>query len=210
MAANPYRVIFLDLGGVVVHVDVMAWAEALASTLDKDVGELLGGFIEDDLVNAYEEGRLESEDFYQRMVGRWGLRWSYVQFVEAWNRIIREHVPMKAWLLHWGRRHRLMALSNTNALHVDYMRDRLGVLPLFEHVVASCEVGARKPHAAIYEHAIGVAGCAPAEILYIDDRLENLTAGRRHGLQGLHCPSPEALPGLLEAFLGDAERTESV
>lgn len=47
--------------------------------------------------------------------------------------------------------------------------DDLGLAPFFDHVTISSEVGADKPHARIFERALGVFGVSPGEALHVGD-----------------------------------------
>jgi putative hydrolase of the HAD superfamily len=55
----------------------------------------------------------------------------------------------------------------------------------FDHIVLSAEVGVRKPAGAIYRRALELAGCEPAEALFVDDLEQNVVAARRAGLRAL-------------------------
>ncbi|MDJ0420324.1 HAD family hydrolase [Rhodococcus opacus] len=56
---------------------------------------------------------------------------------------------------------------------------------LFDPVVISCEVGLRKPHAAIYELALDELGVPADWVLFIDDAEPNVVGARAAGLQSL-------------------------
>jgi putative hydrolase of the HAD superfamily len=56
--------------------------------------------------------------------------------------------------------------------------DELGVSPLLDAIVLSGEVGARKPDAAIFEHALAeLGGPDPLDVLFVGDRLVDDVAG---------------------------------
>lgn len=76
----------------------------------------------------------------------------------------------------------LLVLSNTNAMHMAYIRPRLMVLQCFDAVLTSCELGLMKPDVAIYEAALRVAGVAPFEAAFFDDLPEHVEGARRAGL----------------------------
>ncbi|WP_405942705.1 HAD family hydrolase [Streptomyces sp. NBC_00207] len=65
----------------------------------------------------------------------------------------------------------------------------------------SCRIGSAKPEPAAYEWCIRELGLPPGEILFVDDRPENVHAARRLGLQGHVFTSPEALRDALEEVL---------
>lgn len=54
-------------------------------------------------------------------------------------------------------------------LHRDL--ERMGIAQRIDYAVFSSEVGMRKPHAAIFERALEALGVAPAETLFVGDRL---------------------------------------
>jgi HAD superfamily hydrolase (TIGR01509 family) len=54
-------------------------------------------------------------------------------------------------------------------------------------VVQSCDVGVSKPHPKMYETLLDrIAVDDPSEVLFIDDKLENIQAARRQGINGFH------------------------
>jgi len=84
--------------------------------------------------------------------------------------------------------HRLGVLSNTNEIHWRFVTDGrfAPLLPgPFEHAVLSYEVGAMKPDPAIYAAAAERARVQPHEILFTDDREENVAAAREAGFSAV-------------------------
>lgn len=53
----------------------------------------------------------------------------------------------------------------------------------------SCEVGARKPQAQIYLHALETLGARPADCVFIDDREENCEGARGVGMHSIRFES---------------------
>ncbi len=64
---------------------------------------------------------------------------------------------------------------------------------LFDVVVDSSEVGLRKPDPAIYELTTARLGCAPAEVLYLDDFIGNVDGARLAGWNAVHVTSERAV-----------------
>ena len=60
--------------------------------------------------------------------------------------------------------------------------ERLGLYQEVDLVVMSFEVGAAKPSAAIYKHALDSLGVHPNEALFVDDQLDFLNGARRLGI----------------------------
>ena len=78
-----------------------------------------------------------------------------------------------------------------------YPRARIDAL--LDPVVISGEVGLRKPHAAIYELALGRLGVPADRVLFIDDAEPNVLGARTVGLQALlHIDHPSTRSALTE------------
>jgi putative hydrolase of the HAD superfamily len=77
--------------------------------------------------------------------------------------------------------------------------DQLGITRYFRHVVISSEVGADKPDAQIFQHAVTIAGVSPGEVLHVgDDPVCDWDGAARAGLQVFRLDRPRNdLRGLL-------------
>ena len=64
-------------------------------------------------------------------------------------------------------------------------------LDTFDGVIISSEVGIMKPDARIYHLAAESVEAAPAEVLFIDDFIENVEGAKRIGMQAIHFTEPE-------------------
>jgi FMN phosphatase YigB (HAD superfamily)/DNA-binding XRE family transcriptional regulator len=86
-------------------------------------------------------------------------------------------------MLRWASQHyRVGLLTNIMPGFVDVMRAK-GLLPdiPYEIIIDSSQVNAIKPEMKIYDIATKKTGCAPHEILLVDDARTNLMAAERHG-----------------------------
>jgi HAD superfamily hydrolase (TIGR01509 family) len=72
-------------------------------------------------------------------------------------------------------------------------------LTVFDHWVASCEVGLRKPDPQIYLLALRQAGVGARAAIYVDDRPELIEAGRGAGLTAIRFESGPQLEQELRA-----------
>jgi len=71
-------------------------------------------------------------------------------------------------------------------------------LPPFQHSTFSCDVRIAKPAPEIYLHSIHGLGTDPNEILFLDDRPENVRAAETLGLHGIVYQSAEQAAGELQ------------
>jgi len=69
----------------------------------------------------------------------------------------------------------------------------------FDVVVVSCEVGVAKPDPLIYKICLSRLGVEPNHALFVDDRLENIDAAARLGIQTFHFASDDPMRRLVEA-----------
>jgi putative hydrolase of the HAD superfamily len=77
---------------------------------------------------------------------------------------------------------RIGVLSNTLP-SIDRTLEAVGLDDLVDVAVATCTVGVHKPEAGAFLHAAAALGLLPGEILFVDDKQENVDAARALGMQ---------------------------
>jgi putative hydrolase of the HAD superfamily len=89
--------------------------------------------------------------------------------------------------------YRIFLLSNTNAIHIEYLESYLnrkfGYNPLpemFEQSYYSFAIGKRKPDKEAYEHVLNNASLNASETLFIDDTEINIKGAQQAGLLGYY------------------------
>jgi HAD superfamily hydrolase (TIGR01509 family) len=90
--------------------------------------------------------------------------------------------------------------SNTNDLAIEHIRRNFPFFQNFDGYIFSYEVKAMKPDAPIYEALENMTKRRGAEILYIDDRPENIAAGTARGWGTILHESPEHSRAALKAL----------
>lgn len=83
-------------------------------------------------------------------------------------------------------------LSNTENFMERFHR-KLGKKIDFDFQILSYEVGARKPEKKIYQEIFEYVDFKPSEILFIDDKQENVAGAKELGINSLHYKSYEQL-----------------
>jgi putative hydrolase of the HAD superfamily len=177
------KTVIFDLGGVIVPLDFPRAYQALEGRTPYPASEIPARIASTGLVPELETGRIEPEAFAERICDALGLRVSYEEFCELWSTVFppRTLIP-EGLLAGLRRRHRLLLLSNTNAIHFPYIRRNFPILEHFDDFVLSYEVGAMKPAREIYREAIARSGCEPQECFFTDDVADNVEAARREGI----------------------------
>ena len=92
--------------------------------------------------------------------------------------------------------------TNQERHRAHYMRTTLGFDELFDVSCYSWELGAVKTEPAYFEQAVALIGAEPDEIVFVDDRLENVETARSVGLAGVHWTFLEGLAEI-ESRLGE-------
>jgi len=186
------KVVIFDLGKVLVDFDYAIAVRRIAAR-GRVTAEEFGGFIASaPLLFRYELGLLTSEDFYKQVCDFTAFSGNFDEFSLAFGDIFVPIEPMVK--LHGAVRKRGMPtfiLSNTNELAVRHVRRSYPFFSLFQGYILSYEHGVMKPEPRIYEIAERVTGRQGAEILYLDDRPENITAAVERGWQVILQETPE-------------------
>ncbi|MBV9819246.1 MAG: HAD-IA family hydrolase [Solirubrobacterales bacterium] len=79
----------------------------------------------------------------------------------------------------------VIVVSNWDVSLIEVL-ERVGLAPLLHGVVTSAAVGARKPSAAIFEHALALAGVGPQRARHVGDTFdEDVVGARACGLQAV-------------------------
>jgi putative hydrolase of the HAD superfamily len=166
----PVKTIIFDLGRTLVPFSL----EPLRPQLNQpDVAELCRSF---------ESGRIAPQAFPGELCRLTAMPAG--DFEPWWNAIFEpEWLVPQEYVRGLLSRYRVGLLSNTNALHFEYLRREHPLLEEFDFHILSHEVGAAKPEPLIYEAAEAGACCAPEEILYFDDVAEFVAAARRRRWQ---------------------------
>lgn len=188
----PPKVVIFDLGKVLVDFDYAIAVRRIAAR-GRVTAEEFGRFIANaPLLFRYERGHLTSEEFYKEVCEITGFCGSFDEFSQAFGDIFVPIEPMVR--LHAALRMRGMPtfiLSNTNELAVRHIRRSYTFFSDFQGYILSYEHGVMKPEPKIYEIAERVTGQQGPDILYLDDRLENITAAAERGWQVILQETPE-------------------
>jgi len=101
-------------------------------------------------------------------------------FLSARNQVeLYEEVPLSLQLLQ--QRYRLFTASNGNA-----DLSRIGIAHWFERSIAAREVGALKPHPAVFHKVIEATDLQLHEVLYVgDDPLADIEGARQAGMRAV-------------------------
>jgi putative hydrolase of the HAD superfamily len=195
---NSHVVVF-DLGKVLVDFDYSIAARKVAARSTKSLQDLAAFLSASPLLIQYESGAVNRREFFGQIRDAVGFQGGLAEFGSYFADIFTEISPMIA--LHAELRrcgHKTYIFSNTNDLAIEHVERNFPFFKNFDGYIYSCEVGAMKPDAKIYEAMEKMCGRSGADIIYLDDRSENIQAGLARGWRAILHETPENTRAVIE------------
>ena len=180
---TPSIVVF-DLGKVLLDFDYTIAGRRIAAQARMPAAEVQQFLNQSPLLHRYETGLMTRREFFDEVRQATGFTGALEEFGGFFADIFTEMPAMTA--LHAALRRQgipTYIFSNTNDLAMEHVRRNFPFFAHFDGYILSYEIRAMKPDARIYEALESMAGKHGAEILYLDDRPENVDAGAARGWQ---------------------------
>jgi len=189
---KPSVVVF-DLGKVLLDFDYGIVARKISTRAKASADDVRKLLDHSPLLYRYETGLTTKEEFFKMVCDATGFCGGFDDFRHDFSDIFWEIWPMIQWQATLrAKKIPTFIFSNTNELAIAHIRKTFPFFQNFDGYIFSYEIGAMKPDAKIYEALEKMAGRRGAEILYLDDRAENIAAGAARGWQTiLHRTSEE-------------------
>jgi glucose-1-phosphatase len=195
------EIVVFDLGKVLVDFDYTPATQKIAARSAKPPEDLHSHVGGSPLLVQYETGLITRHEFFEEVRRDTGFHGDLKEFGNFFADIFTPIPPMIE--LHAELRRRgipTYIFSNTNDLAIEHIRRNFPFFQNFDGYIFSYEVGVMKPEAKIYEALEAMTGRRGAEILYLDDRLENIEAGTARGWRTILHETPEKSRADLKAF----------
>lgn len=180
--------LYFDLGNVVCPFDYSVAVRQMAGVAGVLPAVIQEVVFDSGLENAYEQGDMTTQQFYEAFCQRIGKRPDSEALLVASSDMFRLDEAVAELILQLRKSgHRTGLLSNTCEAHWRFCADRKFPIlqQLFEVTALSYELRAMKPDPAIYRGAADLAGVAPGEIFFVDDRADNVEGARRAGFDAV-------------------------
>jgi len=187
-------VLLWDIGGVILS---NGWDEAdrLAAAkkfrLDAEEFERRHALV----IADFETGKIDEEQYLSTTVfyvPRSFSRPTFQKFMR--NCSVPLPLPLAAARAVGARGEYVMAaLNNESAALNRYRITTFRLTEIFDFFLSSCYTGRRKPDPDAYLYALEITQRAPEEVLFLDDRLDNVKAAERLGLPTLWVQDPARL-----------------
>jgi len=184
--AKNYQAVMFDLGGVMVSVEVSRAKDKIASVTgfsESEIDEVIFG---SGLKAAFDAGRIDVDGFCREVIAKLGQGLDRETLEGAWTSMFEEIDAGVELLKSVSSLVPCYVASNTDPLHLNYIKQRFSWFSRFSGIAASFELGVLKPDAGFYRMALDKFGLTANRCLFLDDRLKNITAAKNIGLHTVH------------------------
>lgn len=173
-----------DYGIAIRHI------AAQSSVTESEIARMIG---EVDLMIQYETGLISSESFFETIKKKIDYKGDLEDFRPLFGDIFTEIKPMSIFLNKLKSKGvPTSAFSNTNEMAIEFIRSRFPFYHEFDYQLLSYEKKRMKPDPLFYKDLERETGYSGRQIIYLDDRPENIEQGLAMGwLAHLHTtPDP--------------------
>ncbi|WP_420322831.1 HAD family hydrolase [Flagellimonas sp.] len=177
--------IIFDFGDIFIDLDKPATARAMEKFGFEHLTPELDTIFKD-----YEKGLISSPNFLEK-VSAFFPKATQNELIDAWNAILKDFPDSRLEFvekLAKESHYRLFLLSNTNDIHIEYVKQYMGrekfsrFKKAFETFHLSYEMGMRKPDAEIFEFVLNADNLVASETLFVDDSKENTDTASNLGI----------------------------
>lgn len=178
------KTLIFDFGDVFINLDKQGAMQNALNLFNLE-------FFEADMVETnmqYEIGRISTSEFIAFYKSKF-QNLNETDIVNAWNYIIKDFPEYRLDFiknLAQEKEFKLILLSNTNDLHIDFIKHNVPFYEDFKNCFdvfyLSQEIHLRKPNADIFEFVLKENNLIANECLFIDDTKENTDTADRLGL----------------------------
>jgi putative hydrolase of the HAD superfamily len=175
--------LIFDFGDVFINLDKEGAMQNALNLFNLDA-------FEEDMIYTniqYEIGRISTKAFINFYSNKFP-NLNEQQIINAWNFIIKDfpiHRLEFIQQLKESKTYKLILLSNTNALHIDSIKETTPFLNdfknCFDSFYLSHEIHLRKPNANIFNHVLKEHDLNAENCLFIDDTKENTDMAKSLG-----------------------------
>ncbi|HEY0640885.1 MAG TPA: HAD family phosphatase [Pseudonocardiaceae bacterium] len=195
--------LMLDYGGVVCHHQSEEVRAELVRLAGVDAAAFWAAFWGHRL--PYDAGEVSAAGYWRTVAGTVGASWADEHCADLTRIDIGGWLRPNEDVLRVARESglRLALLSNAPAELARAVRGLDWMAP-FERLLFSCDLGTTKPDARCYRDALAQLGAEPHEVIFVDDRQENVDGARAVGIRAALLTDGARLDEVLSEVLGPA------
>jgi len=195
------KTIIFDIGGVIVDLDYKQVCAPLVELSGWDTASVREQVENGPIVIAAMKGLIEPREFHRLLCLELGISIGYDLFVKIWVRLLSDNKGIEQTIRELKSKFNLVLASNTDHIHFNFCVNNFSILSCFETRFISYDMGLLKPDPEYFHQVLRGLDQPLDEILFIDDRQENVESAKSVGITALRFSSNENLKTELSAIL---------
>ncbi|WP_372755256.1 HAD family hydrolase [Mariniflexile sp.] len=182
------KTIIFDFGNIFINLDIEGAIKHTFKVLEID------NFSEEMLAfhNLYEQGLISTEEFIEFYSENFP-KLSTEELISIWNYMLKDFPEYRLEFIQQLKKdgkYKLILLSNTNELHINWIKEHVPFYEAFKKsfdaFYLSHEINLRKPDNQIFEFVLTQNNLKAADCLFIDDNEFNCKTSKALGINTWH------------------------
>jgi len=196
---NMIKTIIFDFGNVFINLDIEGALKYALKAFEIDaLSEEMTAFN-----SLYEQGLISTDEFLGFYAENFP-KLSKDELIEVWNFMLKdfpEHRLKFLKELKATSKYKLILLSNTNELHINWIKENISIYEdfknCFDTFYLSHEIQLRKPNSDIFEFVLNENNLKSNACLFIDDNKDNINTAESLSFKTWHInPKTEDITNL--------------
>ncbi len=197
------KAIIFDIGGVIISPEIEKINNIIADYFGIEYPQF------NDFIKKYKldltKGKISLIKVYSKLTEQFGLKRLSAQDIvnkhlEIYQKIISNlNEGVISIIKRLKKKYLIVCLVNAE-LDVIPLAKKGGLYDYFNRTYISTELGMKKPDAEIYLTVLKDLGLTPKEVIFIDDKEENVNAAKRMSINGIHYKYGDDLEKELAVF----------
>lgn len=196
------QAVVLDIGEVLIKLNFERLFTTFGLGNPKNKMASLDQMARWQMYDRFERGHVTEDEFQKALEESIQRPLKKPEFLAAWNSALVGTVDgIPDLLKNLRSKVGLFALTNSNETHMRAVMKDYPWMDQFHEVFTSFELKARKPEKEIFERMVKKIGIPAENMLFIDDRMENVLGARASGLAAeVSVESPNDLKAALRRY----------
>ena len=204
---KKYKAIIFDLGAVILNINYQNTIDEFTKLGVKNAANFYSKKVQTDLFDQIETGKISINEFLKALQKE-TKNTNINQLEMAWNAMLLDLPEKRLRLIKkLKNNHNIYLLSNTNAIHINSFKKKLGntkwleFSKLFDKMYLSYELGLKKPNVKIFEHILEDQKLKAEDVFFIDDSPQHIAGAKKLGIHCHHLLDDEDIIGLFSDII---------
>jgi len=194
--------IIFDLGGVLLNISYQNTINSFKKLGITNTDDFYSKKTQSNIFNLIETGEITAEQFLSELQKLTDVA-TIKEVKDAWNSMLLDLPERRLYLLRSLKsKYKLFLLSNTNAIHINAINNKLGETKwkgfcnLFDKMYLSHQIGVRKPNIEAFQFILKQQKLNPNKVLFIDDSPQHIEGAKKLGIICYHLKDGEDITTL--------------